>query len=200
MQTTHLALPLIDAAQAQKHVTHNEALALLDALAHLAVTARNVVSPPASPGEGDRFLVGATATGAFSGKDRQIATFLAGAWTFLAPQPGWRCYVATEALLLLYNGTDWVDLGASLRELQNLSKLGVGTTADATNPLAAKLNATLFAAKTVAEGGNGGLQFKLNKETAANTVSQLYQTNWSGRAETGLMGDDHFRVKVSPWL
>ncbi|HEY8161321.1 MAG TPA: DUF2793 domain-containing protein [Methylocystis sp.] len=197
MQTTHLALPLIDAAQAQKHVTHNEALALIDALAHLAVTTRNVVSPPASPSEGDRILVGASATGAFSGKDGQIATFLAGAWTFLTPQPGWRCYVATESLSLLYNGTDWVDLGASLRELQNLYKLGVGTTADATNPLAAKLNAALFAAKSVAEGGNGDLRFKLNKESAARTVSQLYQTNWSGRAETGLTGDDNFHLKVS---
>jgi hypothetical protein len=34
--------------------------------------------------------------------------------------------------------------------LQNLSLLGVGTTADAGNPFAAKLNATLWTAKTVA--------------------------------------------------
>ena len=32
---------------------------------------------------------------------------------------------------------------------------------------------------------------KLNKEAAARTVSQLYQSNYSGRAETGLIGDDH---------
>ena len=34
--TPRLALPAIEAAQAQKHVTHNEALVLLDALTHLA--------------------------------------------------------------------------------------------------------------------------------------------------------------------
>ena len=28
-------------------------------------------------------------------------------------------------------------------------------------------------------------------------MSQLYQTNWGGRAETGLIGDDQFRIKVS---
>lgn len=196
-QTTHLALPLIDAAQAQKHVTHNEALALLDALAHLAVSARNVTSPPTSPSEGDRVLVGAGAADAFAGKDGQIATFLAGGWTFLQPQAGWRLYVAAESLLLLHVAGGWVDLGACLRELQNLSRLGIGTTADATNPLSAKLNAALFAARAAAEGGSGDLRLSLNKESAGKTVSQLYQSNYSGRAETGLTGDDDFRVKVS---
>ena len=35
--TTHLALPYILAAQAQKHVTHNEALRLLDGLIQISV-------------------------------------------------------------------------------------------------------------------------------------------------------------------
>lgn len=38
----------------------------------------------------------------------------------------------------------------------------------------------------------------LNKSASNQTVSQLYQSNWSGRAETGLTGDDNFHVKVSP--
>jgi hypothetical protein len=36
--TPHLALPLMAAAQAQKHVTHNEALRLLDGLVQGTVT------------------------------------------------------------------------------------------------------------------------------------------------------------------
>ncbi len=196
-ETAHLALPLIEPAQAQKHVTHNEALAMLDASVHLTVGARNVVTPPIAPGEGDRFLVGAGATGAFAGKEKQVAAFLAGGWTFLRPSVGWRLYVAAEALLLLYNGADWIDLGFGLRELQNLSRLGLGTSADAGNPLAAKLNAALFAAKTSSDGGSGDLRFTLNKEASTRTVSQIYQSNYSGRAETGLAGDDNFRIKVS---
>ena len=47
--TPHLALPLLAAAQAQKHVTHNEALASLDALVQLAVKERNRTAPPISP-------------------------------------------------------------------------------------------------------------------------------------------------------
>jgi hypothetical protein len=73
-KTTNLALPFIDAAQAQKHVTHNEALQLLDALVQLSAIARDQTAPPASPAEGERYLVGAGATGAFAGKDLQIAT------------------------------------------------------------------------------------------------------------------------------
>jgi hypothetical protein len=197
-QTTHLSLPLIDAAQAQKHVTHNEALAKIDALAHLAVSARDVIAPPASPAEGDRVLVGTGATGVFAGKEKQVAAFLAGGWSFLQPQIGWRLYVAAESVLLLYDGADWVGLSAGLRELQNLARLGVGATADDANPLSVKADSALFAAKTVAEGGAGDLRFTLNKESAAKTVSQLYQSAWSGRAETGLTGDDDFHVKVSP--
>lgn len=196
-QTTHLALPFIDAAQAQKHVTHNEALALLDALAHLAVSMRDVTAPPATPAEGDRVLIGAGATDAFTDKERQIAVFLAGGWTFLSPRAGWRVYVEAESLMLFYDGAAWSDAGLMLRTLQDLSRLGLGAVADAANPLSAKINAALFAAKTVAEGGTGDLRFTLNKESAARSVSQLYQTNYSGRAETGLAGDDHYHVKVS---
>ena len=53
-----MALPLIDAAQAQKHVTHNEALRLLDALVQLAVESRTLTAPPGSPAEGACYISG----------------------------------------------------------------------------------------------------------------------------------------------
>ncbi len=84
-----------------------------------------------------------------------------------------------------------------LTTLQNLSLLGVGTTADATNPFSAKLNNALWVAKTVAEGGDGHLRYKMSKESAAKTLSLLFQDNFSGRAEIGLTGDDDFHFKVS---
>ena len=45
--TTHLGLPYLLAAQAQKHVTHNEALRLLDAMVQLSVLDRTRTTPPA---------------------------------------------------------------------------------------------------------------------------------------------------------
>ena len=53
-------------------------------------------------------------------------------------------------------------------------------------------------AKTVAEGGDGDLRYKLSKESAAKTLSLLFQDNFSGRAEIGLTGDDDFHFKISP--
>ncbi|MEA2857142.1 MAG: hypothetical protein QOH98_1463 [Methylobacteriaceae bacterium] len=63
---------------------------------------------------------------------------------------------------------------------------------------AAKLNSALFTAKASSEGGTGDLRTTLNKSAGSNTVSQLYQNNYSGRAEVGLTGDDNFHFKVSP--
>ena len=48
--TPRLVLPAIEAAQAQKHVTHNEALTLLDALTQLAVESRTLTTPPGYAG------------------------------------------------------------------------------------------------------------------------------------------------------
>ncbi len=192
-----LGLPYLAAAQSQKHVTHNEALAILDACIHLSVVSRSVAAPPASPADGARYIVGASPTGAFAGRGGQIAVREDGAWRFLSPKTGWRAYVESENCLSVFDGTVWQDLSLVISSLQNLSRLGIGTTADATNPLSAKLNAALFTALTLAEGGAGDLRFKLNKETVSKTVSQLYQSGYSARAETGLIGDDHFRIKVS---
>jgi len=47
--TTHLLLPYILAAQAHKHVTHNEALRILDGLVQLSVLDRDLAAPPGSP-------------------------------------------------------------------------------------------------------------------------------------------------------
>ena len=78
--TSNLLLPYILAAQAQKHVTHNEALRLLDGLVQLAVLARDLTAPPASPSEGDRYIVASGSTGDWSGWDLNVALWTDGAW------------------------------------------------------------------------------------------------------------------------
>ena len=197
--TSNLGLLFIEAGQAQKHVTHNEALRLLDTLVQLAVLDRDLNAPPGSPAEGQRWLVKASPspTGAWAGRGNQIAAWQDGGWQFSAPKTGWVAYVVDEGALLYWDGDSWeaVQLATAL---QNLTLLGVGTTADTTNPLSAKLNNALFTARYTAEGGDGDLRCKLNKEATGDTVSQLYQKGFSGRAETGLVGNDDFTFKVSP--
>ena len=63
----HLLLPYLVAAQAQKHVTHNEALRLLDAVVQLSVLDRDLTAPPASPADGDRYIVAPAATCLWAG-------------------------------------------------------------------------------------------------------------------------------------
>ncbi|WP_428029267.1 DUF2793 domain-containing protein [Ancylobacter sp.] len=106
--TPLLALPLLAAAQAQKHVTHNEALVLLDAAAQLAVLDRTRTAPPSASVSGDRHIVAAGASGAWAGHSGEIALYDSG-WRFLIPRAGWRVYVSSEARSLLHDGTAWRD-------------------------------------------------------------------------------------------
>ena len=196
--TPHLALPLLAAAQAQKHVTHNEALASLDALVHLSVKERGRAAVPAAPEEGARYLVGEDATGSFAGHEGEVALFDAGTWRFLQPRPGWRVHVEAEDAFLVFDGVAWKDLGHCIRDLRNVERLGVGTAPDDLNRVSAKLNAALFSALYASEAGTGDLRFILNKETPDDVLSQFYQSGFGGRAETGLIGSDDFSIRVSP--
>jgi hypothetical protein len=179
----NLGIPYLEAAQAQKHVTVNSALSRLDGLIHLSVLSRVLAVPPASPVDGDRYLVPASPTGVWVGQNGKIALRLEGAWVFATPREGWRMWVA-------YDGATWI-AGGVPTVLQNMQMLGVNATADATNKFAVSSSATLFN-----HVGNGH-QIKLNKNAAADTASLLWQTGFSGRAEIGTTGDDALHVKVS---
>jgi len=105
--SANLALPYLEAAQSQKHVTVNEALSGLDALVQLSVLDRDLAAPPGSPVEGDRYLVAAGATGAWAGQAGKIAAWQAGAWVFRTPRNGWKAWVADEAAFVFYDAGVW---------------------------------------------------------------------------------------------
>ena len=189
-ETPLLGLPLLEASQAQKHVTHNEALLLLDAAIHLSVISRSLAAPPAVPVEGDRYLVAASATGDWAGQDGNLGMREASAWRFSVPRSGWRLWVEDELKFFVFDGTIWHDL-QQIDQISNLSLLGINTTADTTNRLAVASDYTLLT------NVGGGHQIKVNKQGAADTASLLFQTNYLGRAEMGLTGDNDFHVKVS---
>jgi Protein of unknown function (DUF2793)/Chaperone of endosialidase len=198
-QTPRLGLVLLAAAQAQKHVTHNDALASLDGLVQASVIASDTASPPATPAEGDAYLVSSTplATAGFAGQALALAYFINGAWRFMPPQNGWLVFVRSTSAFVVFYGGVWHSLDDCARSLANLQRFGLGTTADGYNRFAIKSNAGYFAALSTGEGGSGDFRLTLNKAQSGNTVSCLFQNNWSGRAELGLTGDDSWRVKVS---
>lgn len=188
--TPLLALPYIASSQAQKHVTHNEALSLLDGLLHLSAISRGLAIPPVAPVDGDRYLIAASPTGAWLSHAGQFALRMEGAWRFFVPRKGWRLWVEDENIFLIYNGTAWIS-PAVPSALQNLSLLGVNATADSSNKLAVSSSSVLF------NNVGAGVQFKINKNASADTASLLLQTGFSGRAEIGTAGDDNLHFKVS---
>lgn len=107
----HLLLPYILAAQAQKHVTHNEALRLLDAVVQLSVLDRDLTAPPASPVDGDRYIVASGGTGLWAGWDLNVTTWVDGVWMRLVPRPGWLAWIADEATVAVWTGTIWKLVG-----------------------------------------------------------------------------------------
>jgi hypothetical protein len=194
LTTNHLKLPYLAAAQAQKHVTHNEALTLLDTAVQLAVLDATLTAPPDSPADGDRHIVAASATGAWAGKDGQVATWVDGAWAYAAPEAGWLAFdVGTSTLLAFVSGA-WQAATAGASEVD---KFGVNTTADDTNRLSVRSAAALFSGIAAADGGTGDMRFIIDKEADGDTASLLFQSGWSGRAEIGLAGDTDLVLKVS---
>jgi hypothetical protein len=107
-KTAQLDLPLVMPAQAQKHVTVNEALARLDAAAQLRVVSSLVQDPPATAVDGLSYMVPAGATGAWQGLAGQIAVWSNGGWSFLAPRAGWRAWDESRGGHQLFDGTTWV--------------------------------------------------------------------------------------------
>ncbi|WP_438752465.1 DUF2793 domain-containing protein [Pararhizobium sp. O133] len=185
--TTNLEMPYILPSQAQKHVTHNEALQRLDAVTQLTVTA-SLATPPSDPQEGTCYEIAASPTGAWTGKAGKLAFRQDGDWIFIAPREGWRGWFLAEVRMKIHDGSGW----AAYDAIGTPVMLGINTSADSTNRLAVSAAATLLT-----HAGNGH-QVKVNKSAIADTASLLFQSGWSGRAEMGLAGSDDFSVKVSP--
>lgn len=185
----NLNLPFISPAQAQKHVTHNEAIKAVDTLLHLAVKSRSMTGPPSGPGPGERYIVPPGATGAWAGQAKAVAAWQDALWTFYLPRAGWLAYALDENRLLVFDDGNWA---LATVNVAIPSQVGVNATADATNRLAVSAHASLF----THEGA--GHQLKINKAATENTASLLFQSAWSGRAEMGLAGSDAFGIKVSP--
>lgn len=188
-RSSNLDLPLILPSQAQKHVTHNEALLLLDGLVQLALQSTGADVPPAAPAEGEAHAVGSAPTGGWAGEAGKIALWQGGAWRFLQPREGWQAWSAATQAGLVYTSGSWQALTAA--DLQNVDGLGIGTSYDSTNKLAVASDATLLS-----HDGNGH-QVKVNKAAATDTASLLFQSGWDGHAEMGLAGDNDFSIKVS---
>ncbi|MFK7762424.1 MAG: DUF2793 domain-containing protein [Roseobacter sp.] len=193
--SSSLSLPFILPSQAQKHVTHNEALRILDVVTQLGVAADDLTTPPVAPSEGARYLVDDGGTGAWAGHDGEIALFETNAWRFFVPRAGWRAYVINRDTLVVYDGAEWVDLDSG--ELEDIETFGLGMASLPGTAFAAKINAALWTALYAADSGTGNLVQTLNKETASNDTGFVFQDNFQTRGLFGLFGTNDLRLSTS---
>lgn len=185
-----LALPLIIANQAQKHLTHNEAIAQMEVLLQPVVQDMATSEPPTDPADAACYVVSIGATGLFAGKDAAIAAWIADAWTFFTPQEGWTVVRASDGVPFVFSGGAWTPLiDGALGS--NVGQIGINATASTSNRLTVASDATLLTAESQSH------RLTINKASAGDTASLVFQSGWSGRAEMGLAGEDGFSFKVS---
>jgi hypothetical protein len=106
--TDRFRFPFLAAGQAQKEMTHNEALALIDLLLAATVEASDAVTPPDAPTPGQAWLLGPAPTGAWAGQANAIAGWTAGGWRFVAPVEGARARLRQTGEEAVFTSGSWI--------------------------------------------------------------------------------------------
>lgn len=105
--TPNFSMPLLHAAQAQKEITHNEALVLVDALLRGTVKAMLDDPAPLTPVAGQAWIVGAAPVGGWAGQAAKIAVFTEGGWRFATAPAGLQLRDEAAAICRRFDGSAW---------------------------------------------------------------------------------------------
>lgn len=138
-ETAVFSLPLVAAAQAQKHVTVNETFGLVDALLHPTLITRTLATPPGSVPDGALYLVAAGASGDWTGHTGELAIGEAGGWLFRPVPDGFTAWIADEYRLAVHIAGGWATIsprspfgaGTSLAVLEGAATLSGAVTVSA---------------------------------------------------------------------
>jgi len=91
--------------QASGETTANEYLAMLEIIMNGEVLDRDLTTPPGSPSDGDLYIVAASATGAWTGEDGNLAYYLSG-WKFITPKSGLTVFITDEKVVYAYSAVE----------------------------------------------------------------------------------------------
>lgn len=105
--SARLGLPMLQIGQAQKELSHNEALTLLDFAVQPVVEAVSVDAPPSSPIIGACWVVGSSPTGAWSGRAMAVAGWTSGGWRFLSARDGMAVWSRGDTAVARFDGVRW---------------------------------------------------------------------------------------------
>ncbi|SEM74716.1 Protein of unknown function [Sphingomonas gellani] len=106
--TARFSMSMLQAGQAQKELTHNEALAVIDTVLHAKVVSDSVTNPPSDPEAGQCWIVPAIATGVWQTRGNMIASWTQGGWHYVAPVEGMLVWNQAVALHSRWHDGRWI--------------------------------------------------------------------------------------------
>jgi len=167
--------------QASPWTAHNEALRRLEAGAARYAVADRVTAPPGSCADGASYIIIATATGAFAGKEGQIATAVgvdaASGWLYTVLgtlHEGALAYVQDEDVDYRWSGSAWASLGANPTEATAVEFWTGTATGKYLSPAIAQAGSAptaLTSGATITPDFNAGANFTLTLEEDATLAN-----------------------------
>ncbi len=105
--TARNKFPLLSAGQAQKEITHNEALVLIDALVAPVVQSVAPANIPTNPTLGEAWIVGPAPSGAWQGHPHALAIYTEGGWRFVDSYDGFAVWSVANAMIARFSAGSW---------------------------------------------------------------------------------------------
>jgi len=134
-----------------------------------------VVSDPASPSKGDRYIVASGSSGLFAGHDNHIAWYDGNQWLFAIPSKGWLAYVISSSEYHVFDGTNWVPFSSLYSGTDEFVK------ADANDPTAGHLDAKVDNTTLEVDTTNHVLKVKIIRASELD-LSDTYDFSSNGGA------------------
>ncbi|MFC1885330.1 DUF2793 domain-containing protein [Thermodesulfobacteriota bacterium] len=178
MTTEILSIDEIAESQASKYVTHNTGLRQIEGQT-IRVLSRTNSGPPASPTNGDTYIVDSAAGDWSSASVNDIAHYYSGAWHFYTPMEGLRLWVNDEDLRVVFNGTSWVEPNLGILTLDGTLELtisgGAVTAAQTLHRIDTEGDAGSDELDTIS-GGTDGMVLMLRIENSSRIVTLKHGT------------------------
>ena len=108
LNSARFGIPFLAAGQAQKELTHNEALVRIDAALHASVESAGLDTPVLDPNPGLCWIVGNSPTGAWAGQAGAIACWTEAGWRFVPALEGTSAWLKDEQLWAVRESGGWV--------------------------------------------------------------------------------------------
>lgn len=111
----HKVTNLANGSATGDSATYGQLTAMLNGLDwQQSVLDKDASAPPVSPAVKDRYLVAGGGSGAWGGHSGEIAEWNGSSWAFTVPNKGFTVHVEDEGADYTYDGTAWVNIGASV--------------------------------------------------------------------------------------